>query len=178
MNNHFVLFQYPFGRLACRWMCNSPRTECARRLTPTPGDVVLTKGVGRHQKKIAVLKQLKLKVKRETWKGVGTPFPCVPRPTTPCLHPYACDVNKPKTCAHICNVCEFLGTNYCMHKWWPIGTLQQSFHPLTQTSIYWKLVVLCFKALLRWLQHGISAKNRNTCLLGFYFIYNTALKIA
>jgi len=49
MNNHFVLFQYPFGRLACRWMCNSPRTGCAWRLTP--GDVVLTKGVGRHQKK-------------------------------------------------------------------------------------------------------------------------------
>jgi len=37
---------------------------------------------------------------------------------------------------YICNVCEFLGTNYCIPKRWPMGPLQQSFPPLAQTSSY------------------------------------------
>ena len=38
INNHFCFIRVPFGaasQLARRWMCDSPRTGCARRLTPT-----------------------------------------------------------------------------------------------------------------------------------------------
>jgi len=30
---------------------------------------------------------------------------------------------------YLCNVCEFLGTNYCIPKRWPMGPLQQSLPP-------------------------------------------------
>ena len=39
-------------------------------------------------------------------------------------------------CLYICNVCEFLGTNYCIPKRWPMGLLQKSLPPLAQTSSY------------------------------------------
>ena len=37
LNKHFCVIRVPFvatSPLACRWMCNSPWTGCARRLTP------------------------------------------------------------------------------------------------------------------------------------------------
>jgi len=37
---------------------------------------------------------------------------------------------------YLYNVCEFLGTNYCIPKRWPMGPLQQSLPPLDQTSSY------------------------------------------
>jgi len=38
INNHFCVIRVSFvatSRLACRWICDSPRTGCAWRLTPT-----------------------------------------------------------------------------------------------------------------------------------------------
>jgi len=38
INNHLFVIRVPFvatSRLACRWMCESPLTRCAWRLTPT-----------------------------------------------------------------------------------------------------------------------------------------------
>ena len=38
INNHFCVIRVPFvatSRLACRWMCDSPRTGCAWRHAPT-----------------------------------------------------------------------------------------------------------------------------------------------
>jgi len=40
------------------------------------------------------------------------------------------------THTYICKICEFLGTNYCKPKRWPMGFLQQSFPPLAQISSY------------------------------------------
>jgi len=47
------------------------------------GCSVNKKGVGTHQKKLAILKQLLTNLKPKREKGVGTPFPRVPAP----LHP-------------------------------------------------------------------------------------------
>ena len=66
-----VLF-VPASQLACHWMCDSPRTGYARRLT--------TIYVARTNEDLS---------------------PC------------------------ICNVCEFLGTNYCMPTLWLTGPLQK-----------------------------------------------------
>ena len=78
INNHFCVIRVSFvatSQLACRWMCDSPGTVCAWRLTPT-----------------------------YIWREPA------------------------KAKAHtICNICEFLGNNYCIPKRWPMGPPQQSW---------------------------------------------------
>jgi len=46
---------------------------------------------------------------------------------------------------YICNVCEFLGTNYCIPKRWPMGPLQQRLLPLAQTSNYATVCKQCLR---------------------------------
>jgi len=80
MNNHFVLFEYPFGTRVVECAC-VVTNRIVRRLTSR--DVLLTKEVwvdSRHPKILAVLKQLQTCFNAKREKGVGTPFPCVPAP--------------------------------------------------------------------------------------------------
>ena len=52
-----------------------------------------------------------------------------------CNHIYVARTNEDLS-PYICNVCRFLGTNYCIRKRWLTGPLQQSLSPLAQTSGY------------------------------------------
>jgi len=49
---------------------------------------------------------------------------------------HICGANKRRQNPYTRNVCEFLGTNYCIPKRCLMGHLQQSFPPLAQTTSY------------------------------------------
>ena len=131
MNNHFVFFEYPSVSLNVQFTTNG---MCAK--TSTKGCSANKRGVGRHPKKLAVLKQLQTCFNAKREKGGERRSHAFPLHYTPAythiyvartiedLHPY------------ICKVCEFLETNYCIPKRWPMGPLQQSLAPLAQTSSY------------------------------------------
>jgi len=99
INNNFCVIRVHFvatSRLACRWMCDSPQTGCAWRLTP-------------------------LYMWREQTKKA---------------HVYVMYMN-------------FLRTNYCIRKRWPMGPLQQSLPPWLKPLVTLLHIITLYIAEIR-----------------------------
>jgi len=100
---------------------------CAK--TDTKGCSANNRGVGRHPKKLAVLKELQtcFNAKREkVWERRSHGFP--PH-YTPAYTIYMWR-EQAKTYTYIYVTCEFLGTDYFIpSRRWPVDPLQQSLPP-------------------------------------------------